>query len=108
MKFAGNPAAHDAADNPFVHTYHPDHDNRDAQFSPAALPAGIESYTVTRNITLAMAADGSALGVDDLAWGSTTLGGTYRETLSGLRSHDVGVAGTFVLYRVTDIPELTD
>lgn len=99
---------HDVATNPFVHAYHPDHDNRDAQFGLPNLPAGAESYTVTRDISLTMAADGATIGVNDLSWGSTTLGGTYVETVSGLRAQPITVKGTFVLYRVTDIPTLTE
>lgn len=45
------PLAFNDRTNPFVHTYHPDHDNRDAKFSPLTTP-GIESYTVVRSIAL--------------------------------------------------------
>ncbi|MFT5490959.1 MAG: hypothetical protein ACI8V5_001315, partial [Limisphaerales bacterium] len=41
----------DHASNPFLHTYHPDHDNRDALFA-GTLPQGVESYTVARDVTL--------------------------------------------------------
>jgi len=37
--------------NPFVHTYHPDHDNRDARLAPSG--AGQESYTVVRTLRFA-------------------------------------------------------
>lgn len=100
--------AHDASTNPFVHAYHPDHDNRDAQFSPTTLPAGLESPTISRDITFQMIADGATIGVNDLGWGSTTLGGNYFETVSGLRAQPITVKGTFVLYRVSDIPTLSE
>ncbi len=43
----------DQASNPFLHTYHPDHDNLDATFQNE-LPRGAESYDITRQITLAI------------------------------------------------------
>ncbi len=99
---------HTAATNPFVHSYHPDHDNKDAQFSPTVLPSGEESPTVARAVTLAFTGDPSSLGLSDLGWGSTTLGGNYSETLTGLRAQPITVKGTFVLYRITNIPTLTE
>ena len=54
---------YDAPTNPFVHTYHPDHDNKDAQFSATLLPEGKESYDVTRSIGLAFSADPASLGL---------------------------------------------
>lgn len=41
----------DQAANPFLHTYHPDHDNKDVEFS-GALERGYESYDIAREITL--------------------------------------------------------
>lgn len=38
--------------NPFIHTYHPDHDNRDARFVPYGSP-GQESSTITRTLRFA-------------------------------------------------------
>ncbi len=100
--------AHTAATNPFLHTFHPDHDNKDAQFSAAPLAEGIESYTVGRDIDLSFAADAATLGLNDLGWGSTVLGGTYTETISGLRAQDITVRGSFVLRRVSDIDTFTE
>ena len=99
---------HTAATNPFVHTYHPDHDNRDAQFHPAPLPEGIESYTVLRAIDLGFIADPASLGLADLGWGSTVLGGDYQETITGLRAQPITVKGKFVLHRLTSIDTLTE
>lgn len=36
--------------NPFKHAYHPDHDNRDSGSSTNTLPAGLESFSVTREV----------------------------------------------------------
>jgi hypothetical protein len=95
---------HDAATNPFVHTYHPDHDNWDARYE-RPLAAGRESYEVRRSIALAFS---SALpaGVSDLTWGVTTVGGTYSETIKGLRSDEVTVSGSFILHQVSEVPVL--
>jgi hypothetical protein len=100
--------SHTAGTNPFVHTYHPDHDNKDAEFNPAPLPEGIESHTVTRAIALTFAADPASLGLTDLGWGSTLLGGDYQETLSGLRAQPITVKGKFVLRRLSAIGTLTE
>ena len=85
--------------NPFVHRYHPDHDNLDPLFS-TKLVAGKESYTVNRAISLTFAT--SLPGVTDPAWGVTMLGGTYSETVTGLRATAMTTAGTFILYRVNN------
>ncbi len=100
--------AHDAQTNPFVHTYHPDHDNKDLQFSTTPLLAGDESYTVNRDIKLIWEADPDELGISDLNWGSTILGGDYEETITGLRAQPIKVKGTFILYRVSDIATLIE
>ena len=97
-----------AATNPFVHAYHPDHDNKDAQFSPVNLPEGDESYTVARDIEFQFAADGTDIGLSELGWGSTVLGGHYKEIITGLRAQPITVKGTFLLRRVSDIGTLTE
>ena len=87
--------------NPFVHAYHPDHDNKDERFS-STLPAGRESNNITREITMSFANQNPA-GFDP-SWGSTTLGGTYTETVTGLRSAPITCSGTFMLRRRDTAP----
>lgn len=99
---------HTAATNPFLHTFHPDHDNRDAQFNPGPLPEGIESFTVSRSIDLSFIADPAPLGLSDPGWGSTVLGGDYKEVITGLRAQPVTVKGKFVLHRLSAIGVLTE
>ena len=94
------------ASNPFVHTYHPDHDNYDARYGKI-LPEGAESFTVTRTIRLTFDPQRPP-GVTDLTWGTTMLGGTYEETISGLRAQDVKLTGAFILHRVSDAGTLSD
>lgn len=89
--------------NPFVHKYHPDHDNKNARFEPAA--EGVESYTVTRSCTFNFAPTPPA-GAGTIGWGSSVLGGTYAETLTGLHKNPLTVTGTFELRRVSEIGTL--
>jgi hypothetical protein len=93
----------DSDSNPFVHRFHPDHDNLDARFE-AKLTAGRESLTVKRTITLEFMQ--SVPGVTDPAWGSTMLGGTYKEVIEGLRSTPITVTGSFILNRVSEIASI--
>ena len=96
---------YDAETNPFVHTYHPDHDNWDARYEQK-LPEGRESFDVTRRLTLVFSPTPPP-GVSDLTWGVTTLGGTYTEIISGLRSEEIGISGNFILQQVSEVPALT-
>jgi hypothetical protein len=98
--------AHTAPTNPFVHTYHPDHDNRNARFEPAPLAAGVESPAVTRALSFTFAPSAPA-GTSAAGWGSTVLGGTYTETVTGLHRHPVTAIGTFELRRVSEIGAIT-
>lgn len=91
-------------DNPFVHAYHPDHDNLDARFENT-LPAGVESFDITRAITLEFDA-GRPDGVDD-AWGSTLFTGTYREDIDGVHKNTLRSQGAFALYKVSSIGALS-
>ena len=100
--------AHDAhASNPFLHTYHPDHDNQNATFSQS-LPVGFESFGITRDITLAVKSP-----ADDFASrtsGNLTLSGDYQEIITlhgaGTESRQYQVQGAFALNRVSEIETL--
>jgi hypothetical protein len=88
--------------NPFVHQYHPDHDNKSGQ---TELVAGQESYDVTREVSFTFTATppggGSATG-----WGSSVIGGTYGEVVSGLHKQNISLTGTFVLRRASELGTL--
>jgi len=91
--------------NPFVHRFHPDHDNFDERYE-RTLTEGFESYTFSRSITLTFSDD----DIDDIGrpgWGYELLGGTYEERISGVHRRDIYVKGTFILNRVLDVGELT-
>ncbi len=103
----------DQASNPFLHTYHPDHDNLNVRFD-APLPQGAESYGIQRAITLLVKPP-----TDDfssLVGAAGTFSGEYREivTLKGLAravgggdTRQFEVRGAFILKRVVDVPTLT-
>lgn len=90
--------------NPFVHQYHPDHDNRDARLEP--LPAGVESYDIIRQCVFTFLAE-PVEGQSAIGWGTSTFGGTYTETISGINKDPLVVRGTFVLRRISEVAELT-
>jgi len=98
----------DQASNPFLHTYHPDHDNFDAQFG-TTLARGLESYGVNRQIALTFS--DPADDFDSLSTGSQDLGGRYSETITiqarGSQTRTYNVLGSFSLKRLSDIPTLT-
>ena len=103
----------DQASNPFLHTYHPDHDNLDTAFKNE-LAQGAESYTVQRAITLSILPPSS--GAAAFSSGAQTLSGNYLETITvqGLAraggtcdTRTFEVRGTFSLNRIAAIPTLT-
>ncbi len=97
----------DGIANPFVHAYHPDHDNLDARFEqPVA--QGAESFGIRRSFTLTPAADES--NFDSLARGGDTRIGTYEEVLQlegqgGFRK-EYRMRGGYLLRRIVKTPTL--
>jgi hypothetical protein len=90
--------------NPFVHAYHPDHDNKDARGTP--LSAGVESYDLTRECRFTFTTTPPG-GSSSVGWGSSVIGGTYVEILTGLHKDPITVSGTFELRRVSEIGSIT-
>lgn len=94
--------------NPFLHTYHPDHDNRNAEFASLPLDRGTESYTIRRDITLTFLPPGADF--DSQTRGAAQLGGIYEETLTflgkGTETKQYDVRGAFALNRISDIGSL--
>ena len=91
--------------NPFVHAYHPDHDNKDARGAP--LPAGVESPDITRECTFVFTASPPAGSSATIGWGSSILGGIYTETITGLHKEPLVLSGIFELRRASEIGTLT-
>ena len=93
----------DATDrtNPFLHRYHPDHNNLDERY----LSFVEEAFAVTRNITLEFSSQ-EPFGRVLANYGEGVIGGTYRELVSGLHRNDIAVEGPFLLRRVSTRPVL--
>ena len=98
--------AYDDPLNPFLHRYHPDHDNLDERYQQV-LAAGRESLTFSRNVTLEFTEDDpEQMGLPE--WGDEVIGGIYNETITGVHQRAVHVQGTFLLNKVTEVPVLND
>ncbi|MDH4444695.1 MAG: hypothetical protein QE267_06165, partial [Akkermansiaceae bacterium] len=89
--------------SPFVHQYHPDHDNKSGT---TALVSGQESYDLSRALTFTFAATAPD-GTSATGYGSSVIAGTYSEIITGLRKDTLTVTGTIALRRVSEIGVLT-
>jgi hypothetical protein len=89
------------ATNPFLHRYHPDHDNLDAQF----LNFRQEAYEVTREMEFLFASEDPE-GPESPEWGNGEVAGTFSESISGLHRSTIFVNGTFRFRRVLNIDQL--
>lgn len=109
--------AGDQAGNPFLHTYHPDHDNLNARFDEAA-PQGRESYKIKRVISLTVQSPPNDF--ESLTQSGRSYSGLYRERIlllgfgdtpgddSSVRNRlEYDVLGGFILNQIADTPELT-
>ena len=96
--------AHDDPSNPFIHTYHPDHDNLDARFENP-LPEGVESHRIDRAVALTVHSEAGT--ITDPMWGTTLFTGAYSETVAGLHKNPIAVQGIFALRRISEIPQIT-
>lgn len=88
--------------NPYVHKYHPDHDNLTARFDGPAE----EGYATSRVIELEFTPtppQGTAPTPD---YGYSQMGGVYRETIVGLHKQPLKASGQFSLNRISLVAEL--
>ena len=96
------------ASNPFLHTYHPDHDDLNAQFS-ASLARGIESYDIERRIVLEFFPP--APEFEELTSAGKQFSGSYTEDLTfrgrGSEERTIRTAGTFQISRISSEQTLT-
>ena len=94
--------AFDDPTNPFLHRYHPMHDNLNPNWQPYT--NAVETRTITRDLILTCNAitNGSA----NPYYGTDRVSGTYQETLSGLRAQPVMMQGAFSLQRISQINQL--
>ena len=93
---------YDYPTNPFKHKYHPDHDNLNARFDGPA----IESYATTRQIEFSFSSSPPASGPAEPDFGYNVMGGTYRETITGIHKQAIYLSGTFRLSRISQIAAL--
>ncbi|MHC1762724.1 MAG: FG-GAP repeat domain-containing protein [Verrucomicrobiia bacterium] len=91
--------------NPFLHTYHPDHDNLNATFDRPPDDRLPESYTISREITFQP--EPVADSFETLVGGDSLLAGYYTEVVSIGPTRQFTGAGTFLVRRVLAIPTLT-
>ena len=89
------------ARNPFLHRYHPDHDNLNAEFNGFRE----EAYNITRAFEFRFSSTNLA-GVTTPDYGYKVVSGTYRETVMGLNKSNVLASGVFRLNRVSEIDRL--
>jgi hypothetical protein len=97
----------DLPTNPFKHRYHPDHDDKDANFQalPAGLPADKEEvWAVNRQISMAFSAVSASDNTPNNGFAERK--GTYEETITGIHKNTVKVGGTFLLRRLNTIGQL--
>lgn len=91
----------DLPSNPFLHRYHPDHDNLDEQF----LNPRPEAYQVVRNLQLAFTVE-DPTGATPPGWGDSIVGGVFSESITGLHKNAIFVSGLFRMQRVSAVPVL--
>lgn len=91
--------------NPFVHQYHPDHDNRDANLLP--LGAGFESFNITRECSFEFT-ESPPDGSNIIGWGTSVYGGSYSELIKGLNKSSLNLttSGTFLFRRLSEIADI--
>ncbi len=92
--------------NPFLHRFHPDHDNLDPLFNAVPPTNSMqEVYTITRQIQMQFAAADPA-GQTASDYGYNEIGGYYQETITGLHRNPLASSGTFHLRRLALTPVL--
>lgn len=89
--------------NPFLHRYHPDHDNLSSDFKTFRQ----EANRVVRDVSLVFdPIPANNPNNPPPGWGVTVLGGSYSESISGLAKVPIKVEGTFTLNLAADVDTL--
>lgn len=91
--------------NPFVHKFHPQHDNLNARFEEGKLPPGVEALAVSRLLSMEFTPTRPNQRISP-GWGESELGGIYKETITGIHRNPLHVSGTFILRRVSSVPQI--
>lgn len=92
----------DLPTNPFLHRYHPDHNNLDEQY----LNHVDEAYQVVRNLELTFTDNEPTGATNPVGWGDSVVGGTFAESITGLHRNAIFTSGTFRLRRASAVPVL--
>jgi hypothetical protein len=102
---------HDDKTNPFVHAYHPDHDNLEFRNgSVTNKPNGAdgigdyESWAVSRDISFTFSGQ-DPVGFNP-KWNISVTGGAYQETINGLNKTEIKTSGVFRLNKVSDVSRI--
>jgi hypothetical protein len=93
--------ASDLPTNPFLHRYHPDHDNLDPQF----LNTVEEAYQVVRTLQFRFVTEDPE-GLNPPGWGDTLVGGDFSESITGLHKNPIFLSGQFRLRRASAVTVL--
>ena len=107
LGFQVNLSYKDQASNPYLHTFHPDHDNLDVNFK-TVLPAGVESYDINRALKLSFSTAGT--NFESLTASAFNRGGAYEETMvvagGGKNTRTFRYTGSFNLQRISSVTNL--
>jgi hypothetical protein len=88
--------------NPYLHRYHPDHDNLDVRFKDIKK----EAFDIGRSFQFEIQAWDLAKGTPPADYDYSTLNGVFRETLTGLHKYPINLLGTVQLRRLAEVSEL--
>ncbi|MCK5528799.1 MAG: hypothetical protein KAI74_03890 [Kiritimatiellae bacterium] len=87
--------------NPFVHSYHPQHDNREINNGiETVLGAGIESFDISRELQFVFD-EIDPMGGGNPSWNITECGGVFKERVVGLNK-TIYVSGLFRLVKLSE------
>lgn len=87
--------------NPFLHRYHPLHDNQD--WDGNTYTNAVETLTVQREIAMSFSSEIQEGSTAHPLWGYDILGGIYSEVVTGLRAQPVYSSGSFHLSRISQL-----
>jgi len=102
--------------NPFVHAFHPAHDNKvfknkimydktPGEYEPQTGVGDYESWAIRRQITMTFAAN-DPIG-SNYDWNGSVTGGDYKEVVTSLNETEIITTGSFRLTKVAETPHLT-
>lgn len=103
--------AHDDKTNPFVHAFHPDHDNVEflngTMYDKSNGATGMgdyEAWAVSRDISFTFAGN-DPVGSNP-KWNISETGGMYEESITGLSKTEIKTQGVFRLNKVSDVARI--